>query len=76
MYNRLRALVAQRADRERRRITLKEVSERTGVSRYTVHAMANYTLREYPGDALDALCAYLECGIGDLLVVERKEGIL
>ena len=62
-------LTAAKAQREQRRLTLKRVADETGVSYYTVNAIAHDTIREYPRTALAALCAYFACGIGDLLIL-------
>jgi putative transcriptional regulator len=67
-------LMAQKAQREQRRITLKKVADETGISYYTLNAIAHDTIREYPRDALAKLCTYFDCDIGDLLtVVEVSE---
>ncbi len=70
MRSNLRVLVAQKAQRERRRISLRTVIEETGVNKHTIYGMASDTLREYPADALAKLCDYFECDLGTLLFVE------
>jgi putative transcriptional regulator len=62
-------LLAQKAQREQRRITLKKASDETGISYYTLNAIAHDTIREYPREALAKLCTYFGCDIGDLLTV-------
>jgi len=62
-------LMAQKAQREQRRITLKRVADETGISYYTLNAIAHDTIREYPRDALAKLCGYFACDIGDLLTI-------
>jgi DNA-binding Xre family transcriptional regulator len=62
-------LMAQKAQREQRRLTLKKVADETGISYYTLNAIAHDTIREYPRTALAGLCAYFNCDIGDLLTV-------
>jgi putative transcriptional regulator len=66
----LRVLVAQKGQRERRRISLRALADETGISYYTVTAIANDTISDYPKNVLASLCSYFECGIGDLLFVE------
>lgn len=61
-------LLAEKEIRERRTISLREVTRATGVSISLVQGLANNTLRTYPHDGLDIVCSYLECGVGDLLV--------
>ena len=62
-------LLAQKAQREQRRITLKKAADETGISYYTLNAIAHDTIREYPREALARLCTYFACDIGDLLTV-------
>jgi DNA-binding Xre family transcriptional regulator len=62
-------LMAEKAQREQRRITLKKVADETGISYYTLNAIAHDTIREYPRAALASLCGYFGCDIGDLLTV-------
>ena len=62
-------LMAHKAQREQRRLTLKKVSDETGISYYTLNAIAHDTIREYPREALAKLCTYFTCDIGDLLTV-------
>lgn len=62
-------LMAEKAQREQRRLTLKRVAEETGISYYTLNAIAHDTIREYPRAALASLCQYFACDIGDLLTV-------
>ena len=66
-------LMAEKAQREQRRITLKRISDETGISYYTLTAIAHDTIREYPRSALSSLCSYFGCDIGDLLTVVDSE---
>jgi putative transcriptional regulator len=72
----IRVLTAQKGQRERRRISLRTVSEETGISRYTIYAFANDTISEYPKDVVTKLCNYFDCSVGDLLLTEDvAEGV-
>lgn len=63
----LKQLVDDKAFNERRRITLQEVSEATGLSRPTINRIANIPGYNTNTETIDALCKYLECQPGDLL---------
>jgi len=63
----IKQLLDDKSFRERRRITLAEVSEQTGISRATVTRIANVPGYNANLDAIDALCAYFDCQPGDLL---------
>jgi len=67
-------LMAEKAQREQRRLTLKRVSDETGISYYTLNAIAHDTIKEYPRAALSSLCGYFGCGIGELLTLVDIEG--
>ncbi len=72
MRSNLRVLTAQKSQRERRRISLRTIADETGINKYTVYAIANDTIREYPKDTLTALCNYFNCTVGDLLLTEDE----
>ena len=61
-------LLDEKGFKERRRITISEVAEKTGISRATLTRIANVPGNVTNTDTLDALCEYLECQPGDLLV--------
>ena len=69
--DRIRILLSQRLDdksfAEKRRITLDEVVEKTGISRPTLTRIVNRPGYNLNMKALEALCRYLECTPGDLL---------
>lgn len=63
----LKQLLDDKAFREGRRITLNEVSEKSGIARATLNRIANTPGYNTTTNNLDALCAYLECSPGELL---------
>lgn len=63
---RLKELVADKAFKENRRITLDEISEATGVHRTTLSRIANKVGYSTSTDVLGALCEYFDCEIGDI----------
>jgi putative transcriptional regulator len=63
----LLVLLAEKQQREQRRISLRKVSMETGLRPYTVYSFANNSLKEYPGEAIARLCEYFSCDTGDLL---------
>lgn len=64
---RLKHLLDDKAFKERRRITLNEVSEETGVSRPTLTRIANSAGYNTNTDTINALCKYFRCQPGELL---------
>ena len=50
-----------------KRITIKEVHEKTGLSRNTVSNLYNEKAGRVDFDTLEKLCICLSCNIGDLL---------
>jgi len=73
----IRVLFKQMLDekefRERRRITLNEVSEETGLSRPTLTRIVNIPGHNTNTHAIEALCRYLECTPGELLQMVDDE---
>lgn len=69
----LSVLAAQKGQREGRRITLRTVADETGISRYTIYAFADNSIKQYPKDVIERLCTYFVCSVGDLLLVEDIE---
>lgn len=64
----LKQLLDEKSFREKRRITLGEVSETTGISRATLTRVANVPGYNTNTDTIDLLCGYFECSPGDILV--------
>ena len=63
----LKQFLDKKSFKERRRITLKEVSERTGISNATLSRIANIPGYNTNTDTIDALCKYFECQPSDVL---------
>ncbi len=60
-------MLDEKSFKERRRITLSEVSEVTGISRATLNRIANVPGYKTSTDVISALCKFFECSPGDLL---------
>ena len=71
MRSQFKQLLAQKAEREGREISVRMAWRESGVSKRVAYGMTNGTLREYPGEAMAQLCAYLGCELGDLLKLEE-----
>lgn len=69
----LKELLARKAY-EGERITLKELAERTGISRTTLHRIANIPGYSTTTEHLDKLCKALQCDIPDLVEFVNDEG--
>lgn len=63
----LRGMLDDKCFKERRKISLNEVSEITGISRTTVNRIVNQPGYNATLDAVDALCRYFGCTPGELL---------
>lgn len=64
---RLTELIADKAFKERRVVSLSEVAAATGVHRSTLSKMANQPGSNVGSEIIDRLCAYFDCQPGDLL---------
>ena len=63
----LKQLLDDKAFKEGRRITLNEVSARTGIARATINRIANKPGYNTTTDNIEALCRYLDCTPCDLI---------
>lgn len=72
---RLAELIADKAFRDRRVISLSEIAEATGVHRATLSRVANQPGANVGTEIIDKLCRYFVCQPGDLLTyIEVAEG--
>lgn len=71
VINRVPVLIAEKAQRERRKITLERAAGEMEISYSTLRAIVNDSIREYPKEVLAKMCAYFECNIGDILSYEE-----
>jgi putative transcriptional regulator len=63
----------EKSFRERKRITLNQVSAATGISRATLTRIANVPGYNTSTDNIDALCRYFNCSPGDLIEYREDE---
>jgi DNA-binding Xre family transcriptional regulator len=71
IISRFRILLAEKETREKRRISLLTVALETGVSIYTIKKLNTDDLREFPIEAMAALCEYFACAPGELFTQEH-----
>lgn len=67
IYIAIKRLLDDKSFEERRRITLKEVANKTGISRTTLNRIANIPGYNTNTDTIDALCRYFGCDVKELL---------
>lgn len=73
---RLAELIADKAFKERRVVSLSEVAEATGVHRATLSKMANQPGANIGTEIIDKLCRYFACQPGELLTyVDEDTGL-
>lgn len=58
-----------------REMTQKELAERTGIRPPTVSAICLGTIKHLPVDALDKICAVLDCQPADLMEYIPDSGV-
>ena len=63
----LKERIAEKEFKEKRKITLDEVSSETGISRNTLSRIANSYGYNTTTDALDKMCNYFQCDISDIV---------
>ena len=65
--NRFLILLAEKSVREKRRISIKDVSKTTEITQKTLYGWANNTVKRYDAPVIEKLCKYFGCQPGDLL---------
>lgn len=73
---RLAELIADKAFRERRVVSLSEVAEATGIHRATLSKVANQPGANVGTEIIDKLCRYFACQPGDLLTYVGENDLL
>lgn len=63
----LKKLIADKEFAEKRRVTIGEISESTGINRMTLSKILNHPGHSTVTDNLDKLCSYFDCKIEDLV---------
>jgi len=63
----LKQMLDDKSFAEKRRITMNEVSEVTGIARATLTRIANVPGYNTNTDTIDALCKYFDCQPGELI---------
>ena len=73
---RLTELIADKAFKERRVVSLTEVADATGIHRATLSKMASQRGANIGTDIIDKLCRYFACQPGELLTyVDEDAGL-
>lgn len=70
---RLKELLADKAFKDKRRITLSEVSEVTGIHRTTLSKIANQMSYNTTTDNLEKLCEYFDCTVCEIAEYIKDE---
>jgi len=73
LKNRFLTLLAQKEQREGRRIRNKEVALTVGVSEPTVARWIRNDVTKIDVPVLEGFCKYFDCDVGDLLYIDRGE---
>jgi putative transcriptional regulator len=68
--NRLKVLIAEKEMRENRRLTYRQLADETGLSLDTILGYMTQRVSRYDASTLATLCEYLECDVGDLLILD------
>ena len=72
VYNRFKVLLAEMEIKEDKKISYEEIKVETGIAASTISAWATNRVKRYDADTIAALCDYLDCEVGDLIVYEPQ----
>lgn len=63
----LKEMIAEKEFAEKRRVTIKEISEDTGINRMTLSKIINHPGHSTVTDNVSSLCRYFDCRVDQLL---------
>ena len=75
MKSNLHVLVANKTQETGKRISLRGLARDLEISTYTIYALANNELEEFPRGVIEKLCNYFGCEVGDLLVMREEKKV-
>jgi len=64
---RIKQLLADKEFKEKRKITLQEVADVTGIGRATLSRVTGTAKANTTTDVIDKLCSYFECSVSELM---------
>jgi putative transcriptional regulator len=67
MHSYLKALVAEKEIREKRKLPIRRIAAESRASRSAIQRLLNDTIKLVPLDDLERLCRWLPCHAGELL---------
>ena len=71
---RIKELITEKEFREKRKITLGEVAEKSGVNRTSLSKIQNPSVKHSTTtSAIDSLCRYFECKVGGVMEYVEEE---
>ena len=70
---RLAELIADKAFKERRVVSIAEVAEATGIHRATLSKIAHQPGANTVTDHIDRLCSYFKCEVSDVMAYHDED---
>jgi DNA-binding Xre family transcriptional regulator len=71
LKNRLLVLIHEKELREGKRVKQAEIARAIGVANHTIGSWIRNDVTKFEAHIIEGLCAYFECGVGDLLYLEE-----
>lgn len=69
----LKKMIAEKELNDNRKITIKEIAEKTGINRMTLSKIINHRDHNTVTDNLAKLCAYFDCSLNELATYVKKD---
>ena len=66
-----KVLLAEKELRDGRKYTYRDIEQATGVNKNTIGLWIGGKVQRFDAPTLEALCTYLDCTVGDLLVLRK-----
>ncbi|PLA74936.1 transcriptional regulator [Hydrogenovibrio sp. SC-1] len=69
----LKEMIAEKEFSEKRRITVKEISDKTNINRMTLSKILNHPGHSTTTENIDRLCKFFDCEVEDLMKYIRED---
>lgn len=69
----LKELIAEKEYKDKKRLSIKQISEATGIGRTTLSKIVNQKAVNTTLENIDKLCQLFDCKIQDLVIYEKSE---
>jgi len=71
IISRFKVLLAEKELKDGRKYTYRDIEKATNVNKNTIGLWMSGKVQRFDAPTLESLCAFLECTVGELLVIKK-----